>query len=144
MLRSLSPLGCTIEVGAIAQSVLHAEHLQKTERLVHAILDYLDALNQKTPPSIPPSLTVYQAIASVDYPRNSFGELQATIHPQRQFRDYEPLHPGEPIFLDFAGESILYQGETVVYPVFINEAAYYEKNIAMILTEKQQFQTEIA
>ncbi|WP_250126558.1 hypothetical protein [Chroococcidiopsis sp. CCMEE 29] len=26
----------------------------------------------------------------------------------------------------------------MVYPIFINEAAYYEEKIALILTEKQQ------
>ena len=138
MLRSLSALGCTIEVGAIAQGVLNADYLQKTEMLIHAILDYLDALNQNKPLPIPSSLTLYEAISSVDYPRNSLGELQAAIHPHLQFKDYEPLRNGEPMFLNFTGESIPYQGESIVYPVFINEAAYYEKKIAMTLTEKRQ------
>jgi succinylglutamate desuccinylase len=39
MLRSLSPLGCTIEVGAIAQGILDARQFQQTEMLIHAILD---------------------------------------------------------------------------------------------------------
>lgn len=138
MLRSLSALGCTIEVGAIAQGVLNADYLQKTEMLIHAILDYLDALNQNKPLPIPSSLTLYEAVSSVDYPRNSLGELQAAIHPHLQFKDYEPLRNGEPMFLNFTGESIPYQGESIVYPVFINEAAYYEKKIAMTLTEKRQ------
>ncbi|HEY9762394.1 MAG TPA: aspartoacylase [Trichocoleus sp.] len=138
MLRSLSPLGCTIEVGAIAQGILDAHQFQQTEKLVHAILDYLDAMNQGQPLPAPPSLTLYQAIMSVDYPRDAAGELQAMIHPQRQFKDYEPLHPGEPMFMTFTGETLAYQGENTVFPVFINEAAYYEKGIAMTLTEKQE------
>lgn len=144
MLRSLSPFGCTIEVGAIAQGVLNAHYLQQTEILIHAILDYLDAINGGKLLPVPTSLTVYQAIASVDYPRDAIGELQAVIHPQLQFHDYEPLHPGEPMFLTFVGESILYQGESTVFPVFINEAAYYEKGIAMTLTQKRQFELEAA
>ncbi|PSB66666.1 aspartoacylase, partial [filamentous cyanobacterium CCP1] len=32
---------------------------------------------------------------------------------------------------------IYYNGAAVVYPVFINEAAYYEKGIAMCLTQKE-------
>lgn len=138
MLRSLSPFGCTIEVGAITQGILDAKLLQQTEMLVHAILDYLDAVNQGTPFPVSPSLTLYQAISVIDYPRNSLGELQAIIHPQLQFKDYEPLQNGAPMFLSFTGESIPYQGETVVYPIFINEAAYYEEKIALILTEEQQ------
>ncbi|MBD1830934.1 aspartoacylase [Microcoleus vaginatus GB1-A2] len=144
MLRSLSALGCTIEVGPIAQGVVNARQLQQTEMLVHAILDYLDAQNRGKRLPAPSHLTVYQAIGSVDYPRNSVGELQAAIHPQLQFKDYEPLHPGEPMFLTFTGESLPYKGESTVFPVFINEAAYYEKGIAMVLTKKQQLQLETA
>jgi succinylglutamate desuccinylase len=142
VLRSLSPLGCTLEVGAIAQGVINADYLQQTELLVHGILDYLDALNQGEFLSVPSSLSVYQMISSVDYPRDSSGELQAIIHPQLQFKDYEPLSDGEPMFLKFTGESILYRGEDTVYPIFINEAAYYEKKIAMTLTHKQQLSME--
>jgi succinylglutamate desuccinylase len=136
MLRSLSPLGCTIEVGAIAQGILQADFFLKTEMLVQAILDYIDAANQKKPLLIPDKITVYQTISSIDYPRHSFGELQAIIHPQLQFKDYQPLHPGDPMFITFTGESIPYQGKSTVFPIFINEAAYYEKGIAMTLTEK--------
>lgn len=138
LLRSLAPLGCTLEVGAIAQGILDAHYFQQTEQLIHAILDYIDANNQGHPLPVPDTLTLYQAIASVDYPRNVAGELQAMVHPQLQHKDYEPLHPGEPMFLTFTGETLPYQGENTVFPVFINEAAYYEKGIAMVLTEQQE------
>jgi succinylglutamate desuccinylase len=138
MLRSLSPLGCTIEVGAIAQGILDANLLQQTEMLVHSILNYLDAANQGVPLPVPEALTLYQTIDSIDYPRDAAGELTAAIHPQLQFRDYEPLVPGAPMFLSFTGESIDYGGASIVYPIFINEAAYYEKGIAMSLTAKQK------
>jgi succinylglutamate desuccinylase len=141
MIRSLTPWGCTIEVGAVAQGVLNATLFQQTEMLIQAILDYLDAINQGKLLPMPTMLTVYQAISSVDYPKNSLGEIQALIHPQLQSQDYQPLANGQPMFIDFTGESILYAGETV-YPVFINEAAYYEKKIAMVLTEKQQIAIE--
>lgn len=136
MLRSLAPLGCTIEVGAVAQGVLNADLFQKTEMLVQAILDYVEAANQGNPLPVLSSVTGYQSISSVDYPRNSSGEIQAMIHPQLQFRDYQPLHPGDPMFLTFTGEMIPYDGKSTVFPIFINEAAYYEKGIAMTLTER--------
>lgn len=138
MLRSLAPYGCAIEVGSVPQGVLSAHQLQQTEMLVHAILDYVDANNQRKLLPTPNNLTVYQAIGSIDYPRDLAGELQAVVHPQLQFQDYKPLHPGDPIFLMSTGETISFQGKTTVFPVFINEAAYYEKHIAMILTEKQR------
>jgi succinylglutamate desuccinylase len=142
MLRSLVPLGCTIEVGAVAQGILDADLFKKTELLVCACLDYIDAVNQGKSLPIPANLIVYQTLLSVDYPRNAAGALQAMIHPRLQFQDYQPLHPGDPMFMTFTGETIPYAGETTVFPIFINEAAYYEKGIAMTLTDRQQLQVE--
>jgi aspartoacylase len=106
--------------------------------LVYSILDYLDAYNQGKILYFPPNLTIYKAINSIDYPRNAEGELQAAIHPQLQFQDYQPLKTGEPLFLSlYSNETILYDGETK-YPSFINEASYYEEGVALTLTEKQE------
>ena len=144
MLRSLSPLGCTIEVGAVAQGILDADLFQKTELLIYAILDYVAAMNAGTPLPVPDEVTVYKTLSSIDYPRHASGELQGMIHPYRQFQDYQPLHPGDPLFVTFMGETIPYSGTSTVYPIFINEAAYYEKGIAMTLTDKQQWQVVTA
>jgi aspartoacylase len=142
VLSSISELGLTIEVGAVAQGVLDADIFQKTEKLIYLILDYLEAYNQGEKRPYHSKLTVYQLLKPIDYPRNEHGEIQAMIHPQIQFQDYKALNPGEPIFLTFEGETITYQGELTVYPVFINEAAYYEKGVAMCLTQKQQIPLE--
>lgn len=137
-LRSLCELSFAIEVGPVAQGVLDAVFLKKTEELIHAVLDYLEGYNQgKNSHNLCP-LTLYQYIGDIDYPRNEYGEIQAMIHPQLQGRDYEALHPGDPIFLTFDNQEIPYQGESTVYPIFINEAAYYEKGIALCLTQKHQ------
>ncbi|MBD2610348.1 MAG: aspartoacylase [Nostoc sp. ZfuVER08] len=137
-LRSVCELGFVIEVGAVAQNVLNAELFQQTEQLIYAILEYFTWYNQGHIPQINNNLTFYEYIGTIDYPRDEQGEIQAMIHPQVQFRDYEPLNPGEPIFRTFADTDILYEGVSTVYPIFINEAAYYEKGIAMHLTQKQQ------
>ncbi|KOP27119.1 aspartoacylase [Hapalosiphon sp. MRB220] len=138
LLKSLCPCGIVIEVGPVAQGVLNAELFLKTESLIYTILDYLEAYNQNLIPKKYDTLTLYQDIGTIDFPRNNLGEIQAMIHPRLQFRDYEPLHPGDPIFLSFDGQEITYQGDSIVYPTFINEAAYYEKGIAMRLTQKQE------
>ncbi len=140
MLRSLAPLGCTIEVGAIAQGILEANLFKQTERLVYATLDYIDAINQGNSPTASAMLTVYQAVSSIDFPRDENGALQGMIYPQ--LKDYEPLSQGDPMFLKFTGETICYAGDTTVFPIFVNEAAYYEKGIAMVLTEKQQIESD--
>ncbi|WP_309739560.1 aspartoacylase, partial [Chamaesiphon sp. OTE_20_metabat_361] len=142
MLRSLSPLGCTIEVGAVAQGILDADLFAKTELLIYAVLDYVAAMNAGMPLPAPDEVTVYKTLTSIDYPRDTAGKLQGMIHPHRQFQDYQPLHPGDPLFVTFMGETIPYAGTDTVYPIFINEAAYYEKGIAMTFTDKQQWQVE--
>jgi len=139
-LRSLCDLGFSIEVGAVPQGVLNAELFQQTENLIYSILDYLETYNQGKNLPKNHTLTVYKLIGFVDYPRNEVGEIQAMIHPQLHLKDYQPLHPGDPIFLTFTGEDIFYQGNSTVYPIFINEAAYYEKGIAMHISQKELIQ----
>ncbi|MBD2138034.1 aspartoacylase [Anabaena sp. FACHB-1237] len=135
-LRSLCELGIVIEVGAVAQGVLDAKLFQDTEQVIYGILDYLEATNHNQLPPINKTITLYKSVSTIDYPRSENGEIKAIIHPQLQFKDYQPLHPGDPLFVTFTGEEIYYEGENIVYPIFINEAAYYEKGIAMHLTEK--------
>jgi aspartoacylase len=137
-LDSICKFGCTIEVGAVAQGVLNATLFQQTEELVYAILDYLEAYNTGVLLAKKDTFTIYETIRTIDYPRDEFGKIQAMVHPRLQFRDYEALHPGEPLFLSFDGEDIIYDGDSVVYPVFINEAAYYEKGVAMHITQQHQ------
>jgi aspartoacylase len=137
-LTSLGKLSFAIEVGPVAQGVLDAGFFHKTEKLIHAVLDYVERYNQGKNLHSVGTLTFYQYIGNIDYPRNEHGEIQAMIHPQLQGRDYQALHPGDPIFLTFDNQDITYQGESTAYPIFINEAAYYEKGIAMCLTQKHQ------
>ncbi len=137
-LNSICDKGFGIEVGPIPQGTLQATLFQKTEELIHAILDYLEKYNQGKIPQISHSVTIYQHLKVVDYPKNENGEIECMIHPQLQGRDYEELKPGDPLFLTFDGKTIYYEEESSVYPVFINEAAYYEKGIAMCFTRKEQ------
>ncbi|MBE9122990.1 aspartoacylase [Tychonema sp. LEGE 07199] len=137
LLRSISQLGGTLEVGAVPQGVLDASLFQQTEQVVGTILDCVESYNQGTMPAATNPLTVYHTIGAIDYPRSEKGEIQAMIHPQLQSRDYQALNPGDPMFLTFEGESVFYEGKSTVYPIFINEAAYYEKGIAMCFTQKQ-------
>lgn len=138
-LINLVELGITVEIGAVANGVLDAKLFQATEELVYSILDYLEANPKDKSLSVNSSFTYYSAIGTIDYPRNEQGEIQAMIHPQLQFKDYKPLNPGNPIFMTFDGEEIFYEGDETIYPVFINEAAYYEKGVAMCVTQKQEY-----
>ena len=74
------------------------------------------------------------------------GTPLACLHPERQHRDWLPMTSGDPLFLQPGGEVISYKpseeleelaGRGGVVPLFINEAAYGEKGIALSLTERQ-------
>jgi aspartoacylase len=58
------------------------------------------------------------------------------VYPNLQGKDYLPLHPGNPLFITFDDSEIGYLEKDTVYPIFINESAYWEKRIAMYLTSK--------
>ncbi|MDX2239538.1 MAG: aspartoacylase [Leptolyngbyaceae cyanobacterium bins.302] len=140
-LNSLCELGFAIEVGAIVQGTLQADLFFQTEALVYTILDYLEAYNQGHAAN-QNELTVYQHLKTIDYPKDNQGNLLGMIHPQLQGQDYQPLHPGDPIFITFNGQTLYYEGNSTVYPIFINEAAYYEKGIAFCLTEMRSLQLQ--
>lgn len=137
-LNALCELGFAIEVGPVAQGVLKSALFQQTEKLVYEVLDYLERFNQGEIPSTNETLLMYQHLSVVDYPKQEDGAIFGMIHPELQDRDYQALNPGDPMFLTFNDETIVYQGESTVWPIFINEAAYYEKGIAMCLTQKLQ------
>jgi succinylglutamate desuccinylase len=137
-LRSIAKYRIGIEIGSIAHGTLNAQLFQENEAIIQSILDYVEAYNSKAVVLAELPLTLYQYVGAIDYPRNEKGEIQALIHPQLQSRDYEVLNPSDPMFLTFDGVAISYEGTQAVNPVFIGEAAYMEKGIAMVLTEKKQ------
>lgn len=136
-LRSRAKFALGIEVGAIPQGVVNADLFLKTQSIVYATLDYLEFYNQNKLPNFSKSFTLYKYTKKIDYPRNENGEITAMIHPDLQFKDYEALAPGDPIFLTFNNETIAYT-DALTYPVFVNEAAYYEQSTAMCFTQKHQ------
>lgn len=126
----------TVEVGPMAHGTLHAELFFKTRALIDKALAYLAAWERGAAEKITGSLTVYTQLRNVDYPRTPTGDLAGMVHPSVQGRDFEAVEPGAPLFIDFAGKEIAYEGGETVWPVFVNEQAYYEKRFAMSLTRK--------
>jgi len=111
-LRSLAPLGLTLEVGAISHGVIDPWLFKQTETTIYAILDYLEAYNLNNLGIFSSKLTLYQNIGTVDFPRDQTGDIVAMIHPDLMAQDYSPLKPGEPMFQTFTGSSISYEGIT--------------------------------
>jgi aspartoacylase len=140
--NSLCELGFAIEVGPIAQGILKAKLFQQTEELIHGVLDYIEQFNQGQIFTTNEALTLYHHLSVIDYPKKDDGTIFGMIHPQLQDKDYQALNPGDPMFLTFDNKTIVYQGESTIWPVFINEAAYYEKGIAMAFTKKEQLKID--
>lgn len=50
---------------------------------------------------------------------------------------HSTIKMGDPLFMDVLGKTKIYTGEDTIWPVFIGEVAYKEKNIAMSYTKKE-------
>ena len=57
--------------------------------------------------------------------------------PELQDRDFHPLEHGAAIFLQLDGSTTGYDREPGLVPLFINEAAYYEKGVAFALAQRR-------
>ena len=130
------PSGLVIEIGPVAQN--HYDPLIVGRFLV--ILNFLRDLFldfETIKINLPYEVTVFVHQFSIDYPRDESSQINALIHPQRINQDWCVMKPGEPLFQNMSGDSILYKGFEPTYPVFIGEAAYKEKKIAMSFTKKE-------
>ncbi|NQZ10143.1 MAG: aspartoacylase [Algicola sp.] len=135
-LSTIAKRSVLVEVGPVPQGVLRQDVFEQSEQLTHILLDFIDFHNQHKLPTLPKTVTAYRFVESVKLPLDDQGQRRAMIHKHVQDNDFKPLHPGDPIFRTFDGEDILYQGKTVVYPAFVNEAAYYDNNLAMSLMQQ--------
>lgn len=135
------PCGLVIEVGPVPQGVIQQRICRQTQLAVEAALAVLaEAAAGRL--RLPPRLVVHRHLGSLDLPRRSNGMPLACLDGRRQHRDWWPLHPGDPLFCLANGDPLVYEpapaqaGQTV-WPVFVNEAAYGEKGIALSLTRRE-------
>ena len=135
------PCGLVIEVGPVPQGVLTAQICHQTQLAVETCLELLALARAGRLPQ-PRTLVVHRHLGSLDLPRHPDGSPSGMLHPLRQHRDWEPLKPGDPVFLTPDGIPLPYEppagvGDEPVWGVFINEAAYGEKGIALSLTRRE-------
>jgi len=134
---SIPPSGFTIEVGSIPQGVLRADMFFETKKIVQTILDFFELYNTNKLKKTYTQIEIYDNVKTVDFPKDSKGNIQAMVHPNLQENGYFKLKKADPIFITFDGENIGYKDEEGLYALFINEAAYYEKGVAMCLARKK-------
>jgi len=130
-----------IEIGPQQHGTLNAEIFERSEKLVKRYLELAEEWNRgELQKREPIEVEVYTQLRDLGYPKpQGGGAIQAMIHPELDGHDYRELKKGDKLFRTFDGKDILFEGELdgrSVYPIFINEPAYYEKDIAMSLTVK--------
>ena len=129
------PCGLVLEVGPVAQGIVDTGTVQKTTACLEGVLAVLgDCLIGKA--RLPETMVVHRHLGSLDWPRDNAGRQIGCLHPYRPQWDWTALCPGDPLFLMETGETVAYQGEEPVWPVFCNEASYGEKGIALSLTKR--------
>ncbi|MBO9491168.1 aspartoacylase [Endozoicomonas sp. G2_1] len=135
-LASIAEQGVIVEIGPQPQSVIRQDILDWMEDMTGHILDFVDAFNADNLPELPAEYQAYTYVETLTLPMDEKGERIGMVHKNVQDQDFKPLNPGDPIFTLFSGEEICWQGDYEAYPHFINEAAYYDNNLAMSLGKK--------
>ncbi|WP_422768018.1 aspartoacylase [Photobacterium leiognathi subsp. mandapamensis] len=133
---SIAKQGVIIEVGPQPQSVIRQDVLDWMEDMTGHILDFVHLHNTNEIPVLADSYDAYRYEETLKLPVDEQGERIGMVHKSVQDNDFEPLNPGDPIFILFDGTEIFWEGDYVAYPHFINEAAYYDNNLAMSLGKK--------
>ncbi len=139
-LDSIAPLGLAIEVGPVAHGLLRHDAIEKTEKTVMAILEFISLYNKKALTRLPESIEIYQYSKTVFFPTDEEGNILACIHESLQDGDFQPLNKGDAIFQTLSDQTIYFEEEGPVYPFFINEAAYYYQKIAFYVATKVSFE----
>ena len=130
------PCGLVIEIGAVAQNFYDPGIINRFLIIISSLRDEINKLRNKII-TLPNQLIVHIHQGSIDYPREGNGEISGLIHPDRIYQDWIPIQKGDPLFLDYEDNVFRYQDEEIMWPVFIGEVAYKEKNIAMSYTRKE-------
>ncbi len=124
--------GAIIEVGPCSSSVNNPIVIDQTIELCNVILEFI--ASEAKPQG---SFEYYIEKEEIHYPLVD-GKLAAMVHPKLQNKEFIPLKKGDPLFYHFDGRTQSFEGDKVYYPIFINEAAYYHYNIAMVMCEKHR------
>ncbi len=136
------PCGFVVEIGPVPQGILQKQIIDQISLVLDGCLR--DIYNVKNSSAVfPSSLVIHRHLKNIDFPRDSLGRPSAIIHPSIQGNDWLPIKKGHPLFIDCNGKVISLSDSfkvDQVVPVFINEAAYAEKNIAMGLTSRETWE----
>ncbi|WP_269622298.1 aspartoacylase [Prochlorococcus marinus] len=133
------PCGLVVEIGPVPQSLLSSQIIKSTLLILLTSLKEIIKANSDQA-IFPNKVVIHRHLKSLDFPRDRLGRIASFIHPKLQGRDWYPIKGGHPLFVDLLGKITYLDLESFsgeVIPLFINEAAYAEKGIAMSLTKRE-------
>jgi len=141
-LASVGKHAVVIEVGPTPQGLLRHDVVLATRATVQHVVDFAALYNARlssgrlaspsktTRGKMPRAGDVVDVYADgargkLAWPVDLDGFPAALVHRDLQDRDWQPLKRGDALWASANGETIAYDGEETVYPIFINEAGYY-------------------
>ena len=130
------PCGLVVEIGPIGQGLLNSRIISQTKLILETLMEQMHQVENLNF-YFPEKLIIHRHIKSIDFPRDEEGNINCFVHPSRQGMDWYPIHKDDYLFCKLNGESIKFKEHEPYVPVFINESAYMEKNIAMSFTKKE-------
>ncbi len=130
------PCGIVVEIGPIAQGLLNSRVISQTKLILEASMEKIHQIKNLNL-FFPDKLIIHRHIKSIDFPRDEEGNIDGYVHPLRQSKDWQKLKKNDELFSKLNGEIIRFKEDEPYIPVFINEAAYVEKNIAMSFTKRE-------
>jgi len=130
------PCGLVVEIGPIGQGLLNSRIISQTKLVLENLMEQIQQVKNLNL-FFPDKLIIHRHIKSIDFPRDEEGNIYGYVHPLRQSKDWQPLKRNDELFCKLNGETIRFEENEPYIPVFINEAAYVEKNIAMSFTKRE-------
>ena len=130
------PCGLVIEIGPIGQGLLNSRIISQTKLILETLMEQIHQIKNLNF-YFPDKLIIHRHIKSIDFPRDEKGNIDGYVHALRQSKDWQELKKNDELFFKLNRETIRFEENEPFVPVFINEAAYVEKNIAMSFTKRE-------
>ena len=149
-LCALADKNLIVEIGPVAQGLLHHETIEKTEQVTYQLLDFVERWNQQNLTDIPSKLTVYEYTGKVCFPTDKNGNISATISKSIQGKDFQSVDDEAVVFNTMEDRNIVigdikrdrekfsyaHPDNETLFLSFINEAAYYDNQYAFCTLKK--------
>ncbi|MBK2357373.1 aspartoacylase [Francisella hispaniensis] len=137
-MNNIAPMSLTIEIGAVNTSVYDPNAINITTEIINEIIKFIELSNSDAVPEVK-QCKAYEPIKTIHYPRDSEGNINAIIHKNLHGKDFQAISFNDSIFELMDGSDKLLDIVGEWYPIFVNESAYYEKDIAFYLAKEVDF-----